>query len=175
MRSKVRIGGIFLALAALSLGRGAGAESVSALQRGQQAARVVWVTDGDTITVRVGDRSEKVRLVGIDAPEVHDEREPWRRAALAASEYLRGQLKGRTVTLEADGVQKDRDDYGRLLRYVYLEGRNLNLELVRLGYARVYRRFGCRLKTELLAAESEARRKKLGVWSLPPGPPRMVH
>lgn len=135
---------------------------------------MTWVTDGDTIEVRVGERKDKVRLVGIDTPEIHDERKLWREAALAASRYVQSELKGKTVTLEPDTIQKNRDDYGRLLRYVYLDGRDLNLELVRLGYARVYHRFNFRLKPEFLAAEKEAKAKKLGVWSLPAGPSRVV-
>jgi len=136
---------------------------------------VVWVTDGDTISVRLGEATEKVRLVGIDAPEIHDEREAWRDRAYAASRYVREQLKGRTVTLEGDTIQGDRDEHGRLLRFVFVEGRNFNLELVRLGYAKVYRRFDFHWKPEFLEAEAEANASKLGVWTLPPGKDRVVH
>lgn len=174
MGRKLSLAALVLALAA---GCSTGAEvqeRVASTQPAVESAQVVWVTDGDTITVRVGGREEKVRLVGIDAPEIHDERQPWRDRAYAASGYVREQLAGRTVRLEQDTIQGDRDEYGRLLRFVFVDERNLNLELVRLGYAKVYRRFQFHWKSEFLSAEAEASAAKLGVWTLPPGKSRVV-
>ncbi len=143
--------------------------------RAAEAAKVVWVTDGDTITVRIGPRKEKVRLLGIDTPELKDERKAWRDLAWDARDYARQSLKGRIVTLEPDRLDRDRDDYRRLLRYVVLgDGTNFNLELVRKGYARVYRKFDFTLKPRFLAAEEEAKKRKLGVWALPPRPARAM-
>jgi len=137
--------------------------------------RVVAVHDGDTITVNLDGRSETVRLVGIDTPELEDERAEYRRAAEAAREFARSALKGKTVTLEADGRQRDRDRYERLLRYVILgDGTNFNEELVRKGYARVYDRFAFTLKPEFKRAEAEAKSQHLGIWSLAPGKARQV-
>ena len=135
-----------------------------------QTARVVAVHDGDTITVRMDGRTEKVRLVGIDSPELQDERQAYRDAAYAARDYARSRLGGETVTLEAEPRQGDRDAYGRLLRYVVLsDGTNVNEEFVRKGYAHVYDKFQFTLKPRFKAAEAEAKREKLGVWKLPPG------
>jgi micrococcal nuclease len=135
-----------------------------------QTARVVTVHDGDTITVRIDGRTEKVRLIGIDSPELDDERQAYRDAAHAARNYARSRLGGETVTLETEPQQPDRDPYGRLLRYVILDdGTNANEEFVLKGYAHVYDKFKFTLKPRFKAAESEAKREKLGVWKLPPG------
>jgi len=145
------------------------ADPNAAEQRLEQA-RVAWVHDGDTITVTLGGRSEKVRLVGIDTPEINDDRPEYRAAAYAARDYARSRLNGKTVTLERDRYQPDRDDYGRLLRYVQLDdGSNFNEELVRKGYARVYDRFRFEAKGRFKSSEADAKRNRLGVWTLPPG------
>jgi len=136
-----------------------------------QSARVTTIHDGDTITVRVDGHTEKVRLVGIDSPELQDERPEYREAAYAARNYARSRMAGESVTLEAEPRQGDRDAYGRLLRYVILsDGTNVNEELVRKGYAHVYDKFQFTLKPRFKGAEAEAKREKLGVWRLPPGP-----
>ena len=174
MGRKLSLAALVLALAVPGQVAAEAHERVASTQPAVESGAVVWVTDGDTISVRVGERTEKVRLVGIDAPEIHDERSAWRDRAYAASRYVRDQVKGRTVTLEGDTVQGDRDEYGRLLRFVFVDGRNLNLELVRLGYAKVYRKFDFHWKPEFLAAEADASASKLGVWTLPPGKNRVV-
>jgi micrococcal nuclease len=133
-------------------------------------ARVLTVHDGDTITVRIDGRTEKVRLVGIDSPELDDERQEYRDAAYAARNYARLRLGGETVTLETESRQPDRDQYGRLLRYVILDdGTNVNEDLVRKGYAHVFDKYQFELKPRFKTAEAEAKREKLGVWKLPPG------
>jgi micrococcal nuclease len=135
-----------------------------------QTASVVAVHDGDTITVRMSGHTEKIRLVGIDSPELQDERQAYRDAGYAARNYARSRLGGETVTLEAEPRQGDRDAYGRLLRYVILDdGTNINEEMVRKGYAHVYDKFNFTLKPRFKAAEADAKREKLGVWTLPPG------
>ena len=140
-----------------------------------ETARVVSVHDGDTITVAMDGRKEKIRLVGIDTPELQDERPEYRAAGYEARNYARSRLGGETVTLETDPRQSDRDGYGRLLRYVILgDGTNVNEDLVRKGYARVYDRFNFTLKPRFKAAETEAKRLKLGVWKLPPGKARQT-
>ncbi|MDR0483027.1 MAG: thermonuclease family protein [Cellulomonadaceae bacterium] len=97
-------------------------------------ASVVRVIDGDTLVVLLGGVEERVRLIGIDAPERGEpgfaESTAFVRAAVAAS--------GGTVYLEADGV-RDRDRFGRLRRTVWLpDGRNLNQLLLNEGLAIVW-------------------------------------
>src|SRR5689334_12864051 len=83
------------------------------------------------IAVRAGGRVEKVRYIGIDAPETrHPIRgaEPGGREASAANRRL---VQGRTVRIELDVRARDR--YGRLLGYVYVGDLMINAEMVRLG------------------------------------------
>lgn len=139
------------------------------------SAQVVAVHDGDTITVKLDGRTEKVRLVGIDAPELDDERQDYRDAGYTARNYARSRLGGESVTLETEPRQGDRDRFGRLLRYVVLrDGTNFNEEMVRKGYVHVYDRFEFTLKPRFKSAETEAKHEKRGVWTLRPGPWREV-
>jgi len=96
---------------------------------------VVHIVDGDTIHVRVGDRVEKVRYIGVNTPEVHHPRkgeEPGGREAAAVNRAL---VAGERVRLELDVQTRDR--YGRLLAYVWRGETMVNAELVRRGYAQV--------------------------------------
>ncbi len=105
-----------------------------------QLARVVAVTDGDTIKVDLGAGViERLRYIGIDTPEtVHPSEpvEPWGPEASAANAAL---VAGREVLLERDVSERDR--YDRLLRYVWVEQADgwhmVNAELVALGLAEV--------------------------------------
>lgn len=120
-------------------------------------AQVVDVYDGDTFTIELcGDR-ERVRLIGINAPELDDE------LGLAARDYLRSLIAGETVDL-ALGVQ-ERDRYGRLLAYVCLDSLFINLEMVRAGYASVWTYPpDVEHADEFLAAQREARAEGRGLW-----------
>lgn len=96
-------------------------------------AQVVRVIDGDTIEVQLADTIERVRYIGIDTPEVGraGSSECYAAAATQANQQLVG---GQTVKLVAD--QQNRDEYGRLLRYVYVDDTFVNLHLASAGYAR---------------------------------------
>jgi len=111
-------------------------------------AEVLSITDGDTIVIRIHGQKEKVRLIGIDAPESHPNPKA-KKDSIRTGTDLRtlnemGQRSTRyvksvirplePVTIELD-VQH-RDKYGRLLAYIWLQdGRLLNEEIVRAGYA----------------------------------------
>ena len=127
---------------------------------------VVDVYDGDTITVRLetGD-VEKVRLIGMDAPELRTNRHGEADLVYgpAAGLYLTALVGGKTVDLVL-GV-KERDGYGRLLAYVYLDGVFINLEMVKAGYAKVYTYPpDVAHAAEFLAAERQARAEGRGLW-----------
>ena len=96
---------------------------------------VVRVVDGDTIHVRVGDHVEKVRYIGVNAPELHHPRKGEEPGGREASDVNRALVEGRTVRLEMDVRARDR--YGRLLAYVWIGDLMINAELVRRGYAQV--------------------------------------
>lgn len=94
-----------------------------------ETAVVVRVVDGDTIIVDLNGVEERLRYIGMDTPETD---EPYFDQATAANSLL---VTGQTVQLVRD--VSDRDRYGRLLRYVYLQdGTFVNAELVRQGWAR---------------------------------------
>ncbi len=120
-----------------------------------QTDRVVEVIDGDTFKTEKG---ERVRLLGINTPELG---EP---GGDIAKDFASLLLLNKNVRLEKDIT--DRDDYGRLLRYVYLDGKFINAELVRAGYAEVrcfppdtfYRK-------ELSELEKTAIRNRRGLWA----------
>jgi micrococcal nuclease len=104
---------------------------------GDATITVVRVIDGDTIDVRVGGRTERVRLTGIDTPELaHRPGDVAECLAVEATAFTSGLLPvGTAVRLERDVV--GRDDYGRLLAYVYRadDGVFVNWEIARHGYA----------------------------------------
>lgn len=127
------------------------------------SAIVTRVIDGDTIEVEIDGEEYRVRYIGIDTPE---RGEPYYEEARGANQKLVG---GQEVRLERDVT--DRDKYDRLLRYVYVDGIFVNLELVRLGYARVYpkHKYPDNKYYEVLKeAETEAKRAGRGLWATEP-------
>lgn len=131
-------------------------------------SNVVKVIDGDTIEVSLNGKVEKVRLIGIDSPETLDERKPVQCFGKEASAKARQVLSGKTVKLEADTTQGEKDEYGRFLRYVFLkDGTNFNKLMISEGYAREYtfkgNSYGYR--PEFVRAEKKARENKAGLWS----------
>ena len=128
-------------------------------------AVVEWVNDGDTLTLTNG---AKVRLLQIDAPELHTD--CYGRGALTA--LVRLTPKGSRVTLVADPTLDARDVHGRLLRYVFVGGKNVNVALVREGAASPYffRNDRGRYAGDLLDAVDEARGARRGYWGACPTP-----
>ena len=104
---------------------------------GSRPAEVVYVSDGDTIGVRrrSGD-VVPVRLLGIDAPETKGTVECGGRASSARLTRLLP--RGTHVVLVSDPTQDQQDRFGRLLRYVELDGVDLGLRQVQQGLAEVY-------------------------------------
>ncbi len=114
-------------------GGGSGDEDVR--QAGESvSARVVRVVDGDTIVASVDGQDEYVRYIGVDTPETVKPDTPVQCFGPNASDENHRLVEGRTVRMVFD--REARDDYGRLLAYVYAGGRFVNAELVRGGYAR---------------------------------------
>jgi micrococcal nuclease len=131
----------------------------------QETGQVVEVVDGDTLRVLTGQETRAVRLIGIDTPERSHPSKSKEFLADEAAAYLASLCEGKTVRMERG--DEDVDRHGRLLRYVYLpppDGRLINQEMVRQGYARVVRRFRFSRETEFSEAEGEARREEKGVW-----------
>jgi endonuclease YncB( thermonuclease family) len=123
-------------------------------------ATVTRVVDGDTLVVQYGKRTDRVRLIGIDSPEVGT------CYAAEATAVVQRLAFRRVVRLLGDGTQARRDRYGRLLAYVGLpNGRDLGRESIGTGAAvvYVYDRPFTRLQA-YRAAEATARQRTAGLW-----------
>jgi micrococcal nuclease len=128
---------------------------------------IVEVYDGDTIAVDMEGVTEKVRMIGADTPETVDPRKEVQCGGPEASAFTHTHLTvGARVRLVADPLSTDRDRYGRLLRYVYVQdGELYNRQLIRLGFARAYLGFPFSLSEDFRAAQSAAQAQHLGVWA----------
>ncbi len=115
------------------------------------------VIDGDTIELVNG---QIVRLVGVNAPNTG---EPFEEET---TDYVKKLIEGKKIKLEYDVYKSDR--FGRILAYVIIDNKNLSIELVKKGLAKVViyeKRKPLIYQQQLLDAEKEAKTKKLGIWS----------
>ena len=166
-----------LAFAALVIGlglptvAGCGAGVQVSLETGTVApstsleADVLRIVDGDTIWVRMADGVEaKVRYIGIDAPEVPHNGSGGEYLGEEATRHNEALLVSGRVSLETD--LDERDDYGRLLAYVWSNGVFVNAQMVRDGYA-FAREYPPNLarQEELRQAAEAAQRAGLGIWN----------
>lgn len=147
-------------------------------QRERKEYTITKVTDGDTFEAEANGKKEKIRMLGIDTPEKFDsdklardiertkrDSETIKKLGELSSKFTHSLLEGKKVLLEPDKSQDDRDKYGRLLRYVYLEdGTFVNKKIVAEGYAVVFRKFKVSKEKELIEAETDARTGKKGLW-----------
>ena len=127
---------------------------------GRVQALVTRVIDGDTIEIEGG---LKVRYIGIDTPETVHPSKPVECYGQEASARNKQLVEGKMVELEKDVSETDR--YGRLLRYVYVDGQMVNELLVRGGYAQVSTYPpDVKYVDLLLAAQQEAQGANRGLW-----------
>ena len=141
---------------------------------------VIEVIDGDTIDVRLANGTvERVRLLGVDTPEVHVETQPeeyegvpdtevgqacLREAGTNASRVVEDWIAGERVTLRLDPEAETRGGYGRLLAIVVHGNQSINYRLVRNGHARLYDTdFSAR--DRYAAAQRTAKDASLGLWT----------
>lgn len=142
-----------------------------------ESARVVHITDGDTVRVVIDGEEHRLRYIGIDTPESVAPNTPVEAFALEATTANAALVDGRSVVLEMDVSERDRFD--RLLRYVWLppdDGatagspgaawRLVNLELIRLGVAEAVDYPPDTKYSDLFdAAERKAREEGVGMWA----------
>lgn len=131
-------------------------------------ARVVRVLDGDTLEVSdaVG-TLRKLRVLGIDAPEIQHSPKVAECFGPEAKEFARSTLLLASVHLVSDPSQAVKDRFGRLLAYVVLpDGRDYSVEAVRAGMARtyVYSDHPVLKHSALVEAERDAQNARLGLW-----------
>jgi micrococcal nuclease len=117
--------------------------------------KVIRISDGDTITVLHDGNKEKIRLYGIDTPEM---KQSFGKEAKAFTESM---VTGKTVNVES--VTTDR--YGRTIGIVHVDGNSLSEEIVKSGYAWVYDRY-CKkdMCDKWKQLEEVARQSKAGLW-----------
>ena len=122
-----------------------------------ERAEVEEIIDGDTIDVRMGGRGERVRYYGIDTPERGDR-------CFSEASARNEALAGDTVLLLPDARERDR--YGRLLRYVFDEqGRSIDAQLIAEGLARAWLDDGA-YRDQLIALEGRAAADGVGcLWA----------
>ncbi len=121
--------------------------------------KVTKVKDGDTVVIE----STTCRLYGIDAPE---KKQPY---GPEAKDYLKNLIYRQTVDYQI----VDTDRYGRGICRIKKDGQDINLEMVKSGYAWAYVQYLKRPHaSEYIDAEKEARNKRLGLWNdVNPTPP----
>lgn len=127
---------------------------------------VVKVLDGDTIVVQKAGHEQTIRLVGVDTPEVESQ---YRQEACygkeASQETKRLLPAGKTVMLLPDPYAGNKDKYGRLLRYVFTDGKMINAYLVDRGLAFNYIYSKTASGAYFHSLERSARQKRVGLWS----------
>ncbi|WP_323677572.1 lamin tail domain-containing protein [Halorubellus sp. PRR65] len=159
------------------------ASTTGSERRTEWQVDVVRVVDGDTLEVAFPDgRVARVRLLGVDTPEVHTGTNPsefeeipesdagraWLRDwGHKASDFARTQLQSETVTIRTDSDADRRGAYGRLLVYVRHDGESFNEQLLAQGYARVYESSFSN-REHYLALEATARSNDVGLWNYDP-------
>ena len=128
---------------------------------------VTRVVDGDTIEVSLNGKKEMVRLIGIDAPETVDPRKTIECFGKEASEKTKEILNGKIITLESDPTQGNRDKYGRLLRYVFINELNINKLMISEGFAHeyTYQSNPYKYQSEFENAQKQAKKSRVGLWS----------
>ena len=137
--------------------------TASLASAGSIEGTVVRVVDGDTIYVRLGDRVEKIRYIGVNSPEIHHPIKGEEPGGREAAEVNRRLVDGHHVRLELDVRARDR--YGRLLAYVWVGNTMVNAELLRLGYAQVMTvPPNVRHQDLFIKLQREARDSHRGLW-----------
>lgn len=119
-----------------------------------QTYKVINIHDGDTFTILDEGQKKKVRLHGIDAPELAQE------YGKESQEHLSNIVFNQEVKLVITGVDK----YGRTLANVYIDTLWINRDMIATGNAWHYKKYS--KDTTLSNAEMYAQSKKLGVWAL---------
>ncbi len=128
---------------------------------------VVRVVDGDTLTVKdFKGVSYKVRMIGVNTPETVDPRKKVECFGKEASAFSKKMLSDKNVILEQDDSQSDKDKYGRLLRYVYLDGVLINKTIIESGFGYEYTyNTPYKFQKEFKDAQKRAEINKVGLWA----------
>lgn len=115
----------------------------------QQVSRII---DGDTFEIASG---EKIRMIGINAPEISDLH------GVEAKQHLSELISGKNVKLVSDTKSNDRDRYSRILRYVFVDGTDINKKMIEDGHAIAYMKFKFDKATEYEETQISAEKKSI--------------
>jgi micrococcal nuclease len=135
--------------------------------KGKPSYRVVRVVDGDTVVLLVDGKQEKVRLIGVDTPETVKPNTPVQPYGPEASRFTKNLLTGESVFMETDpGGAGTQDRFKRELAFLYRapDGLFVNLELVRQGYGRVYRKVKFKYRDIFEEVEATTKAQHKGLW-----------
>ncbi|MED4727042.1 thermonuclease family protein [Aneurinibacillus migulanus] len=130
-------------------------------------AKIISVTDGDTIKVELNGKKETVRLLLVDTPETKHPSKPVQPFGPEASAFAKKMLKeGKEVQIEID--VSERDKYGRLLAYLWVDGKMFNEMLLEKGLARVAYVYPPNVKyvDQFRAIQKKAQTAGVGIWSI---------
>ena len=131
--------------------------------KGLFSETVIRVLDGDTYELSNG---EKVRMIGINAPELHNPKVPKEPYAEESLKKLEDLILNKEVNLEKDDFTlKDYDKFGRLLRYTFLNGVDIHKKMISEGYAKAYLNYRFTKKNEYILAENSAKNLKKGMYN----------
>ncbi|WP_173915920.1 thermonuclease family protein [Halobacillus sp. Marseille-Q1614] len=134
-------------------------------KKNETNATVTRVIDGDTIEVNMDGKTEDVRLLLIDTPETVHPSEPVQPYGPEASQFVKDTLSGEEVRVKVGS--EERDNYGRLLAYVYIDGETIQEKLLEKGLARTaYLYNDLTMLDEFHAAQQKAIDSGNGVWSI---------
>ena len=134
-------------------------------------AEVSRIIDGDTFEVRIDGQVEKIRIIGLDTPELHHPQKPVQYFAKKAKQHAKELLQSKTVELhfdDANKAKKNRGYFGRLLCHVFLQdGQNFALKMIRDGYGHALTRYPFEpdMMEAYRIAEREAKEQKRGFWA----------
>lgn len=126
---------------------------------------VLRVIDGDSAVVSVDSHEVLIQLLGVDAPEMNfGDQQTEQYWSTQARDYLLERIGKKTILLKLDPPRM-RDRFGRLLVYAYLSDTdNVNLAMIRDGYAYADRREKHTLESQFESAEADARQRRRGLW-----------
>lgn len=136
-------------------------------------ARCLRVIDGDTIEVafvgknKYSNNKEKIRFIGINTPELNKNKsEPAEYWAIEAANFTKNELENHYIELQFDNISQQKDKYGRLLCYIYIDNFLFNKILLESGNARYYPdfEFNHNMMKLFEDAENYAISNNMGMW-----------
>ena len=133
--------------------------------------KVIKIYDGDTITISDGTHEIRVRLIGIDTPEMNEKNPILKKLAFQAKDYLSSLILNQFIYLQLDHFNEKSmhlDKFGRLLAYVYRFSDNLfvNAQMMRMGFSQEYERYAFEQLHYFRKLAAQAKAEKLGIWAL---------